>query len=721
MYSDLMRLLTRPLMTWVLLGLFVVLTALALPLSGNFHSVQKNDAESFLPPDAASTQVIKESAAFADPSAVSGIVVYTRETTVTPTDVSKAVADALVFAQMDYVEGDVIGPLQSKDGKALQVIVTFVPPADDLQAIPEIRDNLQALADRNDTDLNIQIAGPLAFSADQSEAFAGIDGTLLYAALGIVFVVLLITYRSIVIPVVFLAIAGLSLVLAQALVYVLADRFGLTVNSQSAGILNVLVIGAGVDYALLLVARYREELLLHERRHDAMAEALKASVEPIVASAATVILGLLCLVFASLQSTAGLGPVAASGIVFSLITMLLLLPAVLLILGRWIFWPFIPRAGGEVNDEAGFWARTGWRIEKNPRRVWVVTALLLAIASLGIFQLNATGLDNADSFTTSQPSVRAEETYTKHFDTGDGSPLQVVANESSADQVAKILSSVDGLLPGSAVVRDTADGRSYIEATLTEPPDSEEAFDTVDRAREALDAVPEADAKVGGGTAVSLDVRRTATADNLLIIPIILAVVFFVLMFLLRSIVAPIVLLATVVLSYGTALGLSALTFHYVFGFAGTDNVFPLFVFVFLVALGIDYNIFLMTRVREESLLHGTHEGALIGLGATGGVITSAGMVLAGTFAALGSLPVVVFAEVGFAVALGVILDTIIVRSVLVTALTLDLGRWMWWPSKLWRTDGPLRYQGKRRPEHSQPVADEDRPSRRVYTPSHRG
>jgi RND superfamily putative drug exporter len=475
--------------------------------------------------------------------------------------------------------------------------------------------------------------------------------------------------------------AGAALAGSQAVVYLLAEHAGLVVNAQSAGILTVLVFGAGTDYALLLVARYREELRRHADRHEAMALALHRAGPAIIASAATVAIGMSILSFAEVNSTSGLGPVAAIGIVVGLLAMISLLPALLVICGRWLFWPVRPAYGSAEPTATGVWARLGNRIARRPRQVWIVTALVLGVMTLGLFQLNANGLSTADQFTSRQPSVTGEEALSRHFPGGGGQPVTVIGNAAQAPQIRAAFEATEGISEvADPVVKE---GLVLLDGTLQAAPDSPEAHRTVERVRAAVHAVPGADAQVGGMTAMVVDINEANKHDNRLIIPLVLLVVLVILAILLRAVVAPLILIATVVLSFGAALGVSALVFRHVFGFAGEDTSFPLYVFVFLVALGIDYNIFLMTRVREETHRHGTRKGALIGLAATGGVITSAGIVLAGTFAALGSLPLVAFAEIGFAVAFGVLLDTLVVRSVLVTALTLDLGRVMWWPSKL--------------------------------------
>ncbi|HTB55924.1 MAG TPA: MMPL family transporter, partial [Trebonia sp.] len=418
-----------------------------------------------------------------------------------------------------------------------------------------------------------------------------------------------------------------------------------------------------------------------------MAVALRRAGPAVVASGGTVILSLLTLSLAELNSTKSMGPVLAIGVAVALLAMITLLPALLVITGRWVFWPVKPTYGSAEPTTRGFWARVGRRIAVRPRAVWIGTVVVLGAMAVGLAGLHASGLTNAQSFRGHPDSVTGQAVLDAHFPGGAGQPVEVFGNPGSGPQLAAALRSVSGL---TGVTQPVAlAGHAYLEATLTSAPDSQAAYATIDKARAAVHAVPGADALVGGNTAVNLDVQRAAAHDRNLIIPVILAVVFVILMLLLRALVAPVMLIATVVLSFASALGVSALFFDHVFNFGGADTSFPLFVFVFLVALGIDYNIFLMTRVREEAQRHGPRTGALTGLAATGGVITSAGCVLAGTFAVLGTLPVTFLTELGFAVAFGVLLDTIVVRSVLVTALNLDLGRWVWWPSRLARQPAP--------------------------------
>jgi putative drug exporter of the RND superfamily len=548
-------------------------------------------------------------------------------------------------------------------------------------------DSIRAITNSNADGLASHITGPLGNAADNSKVFKGIQSTLLYAAVAVVIVILLITYRSPVLWLLPVISSGVALITAQAVIYLLAAHAGLTVNAQSVGILDVLVFGASTDYALLIVARYREELRRHDRRHPAMAEALLRAGPAIIASGATVIASLLVLSAAELNSTKSLGPVLAIGVAVGMLSMLTLLSALLVTFPRGVFWPYRPAYRSAEPTTRGLWARVGWTIAPRPRITWITTAVILGVLALGLTGLKASGLTNAQSFRGHPDSVIGETVLAQHFPAGAGEPVVVIGTQSAATPLRAAFAATKGIAGVTPPVARA--GYAYLQGTLTAPPDSQAGYATIDRVRSAVHPVPGAHALVGGTTAINLDVARASAHDRNLIIPLILVVVFVILGLLLRALVAPLVLIATVVLSFAAALGVSAVFFNHVFGFGGADTSFPLFVFVFLVALGIDYNIFLMTRVREEAIRRDARRGALAGLAATGGVITSAGFVLAGTFAVLATIPSTFLTEIGFAVAFGILLDTIVVRSVLVTALNLDLGRWMWWPSRLARKPDP--------------------------------
>jgi putative drug exporter of the RND superfamily len=673
---------------WLVVGFWVVVVAVLYPLSAKLTGAEKNTASAWLPASAESVKVLDVQQRFQSPNDYPGVVVYYRASGLTAADRAKAAADARRFAGLHgVVPGQVTGPIPSADGKAMQTLVVVNVGSQGWNGAITPVGSMRAIARAGANGMTTHVTGPLGYAADNAKVYKGVTGTLLYAALAVVIVILLISYRSPVLWLLPVISSVAALLTAEAVVYLLAAHAGLTVNEESGAILDVLVFGASTDYALLIVARYREELRRHDRRHLAMATALRRAGPAIVASGSTVVIALLMLSFAQLGSTKGLGPVLAIGIAVGMLAMLTLLPALLVIFPRGVFWPYKPTYGSPEPTTRGLWARVGWSIAPRPRLVWITTAVILGILALGLTGLKANGLTNAQSFRGHPDSVTGETLLAAHFPAGAGQPVIVIGSPAAAAPLRAAFAATPGIAQvTSPVVRG---GYAYLQGTLTVPPDSHAAYATIDRARAKVHAVPGGHALVGGNTAVNLDIARAATHDNKLLLPLILAVVFIILAILLRALVAPLILTATVVLSFAAALGVSAFFFNHVFGFGGADNSFPLLVYVFLVALGIDYNIFLMTRVREEAHRRDTRHGAIVGLAATGGVITSAGFVLAGTFAALATLPSTFTTELGFAVAFGILLDTIIVRSVLVTALNLDVGRWMWWPSKLAHTPDP--------------------------------
>ncbi len=680
---------SHPRLKWVVLVFWVVLAAAAAPLAGALTDEQENDVAAWLPSDAESTRALQlQTELGSDPDLLPAVIVYERTAGLTAADTAAVQEDVSALGQLDALDGTIVGPVPAEDGQSVQLIVPLNVGSDGWEAIAPLVDGIRAEVSDGPTGLGTWVTGPAGSAADSAEAFEGIDGTLLFAALGVVVLILLVTYRSPVLWVLPIFSAVIALSCSQALIYLLARYADLTVNAQSASILTVLVVGAGTDYALLLIARYREELRLHTDRHEAMTEAVHRAGPAVLASGGTVVLGMLCLVVAEMNSTAGLGPVAAIGVAVTLAVLMTLLPALLVICGRWVFWPVRPTFGSAEPTATGLWAHVGATIRPRPRATWLVTSALLLVASLGVLLLSPNGLTQAESFRGTPESIEGDAVASRHFPAVAGNSVYVITTADSATEVAEATATTEGIaqVGEPQVVGD----RALVEAALTDRFDSEPASDTIERLRTTLDDAGDGEALVGGNTALNLDVQDAAQRDNLVVIPLIMFVVLLVLAVLLRALVAPVLLIATVVLSYGAALGLSALIFDWTIGVTATDSSFPLFVFVFLVALGIDYNIFLMTRVREEAADHGTRRAALIGLAATGGVITSAGLVLAATFSVLGTLPLTFLTQLGIAVALGVLLDTIVVRSVLVTALTLDIGRHMWWHGALARRpDGP--------------------------------
>ena len=692
MHRQIAGALTGRVTKWIVLAVWIIVLGVSVGFAGKLIDVQNNEASSWLPASAESTRALDRLAPFQDENDIPTVVVYVRDGGLTDADLAAIKAQGVELQDLDGVVGEAVGPVPSRDGEVAQTIVTFNFGKNGWNALPDAADEIRDIAVIDG--VTVHLAGAGGQAADSAEAFAGIDGTLLFASLGVVILILLLTYRSPVLWVLPILSAVFALFTSEGVIYFLAKYADLTVNGQSQAILTVLVVGAGTDYALLLVARYREELRRHEDRHEAMAFALHRAAPAIFASAGTVVAGMLCLMLAEMNSTAGLGPVNAIGVTITLLVMVTLLPALLVICGRWVFWPKRPTFGSPEPTATGFWARVGRRIAPRPRAVWVGTGLALAVAALGLFTLDTSGLSTEDQYTKEFDSIVGQRELLDHGLVDSSNPIMIVSAADQQQEVAAAVATVDGLGTPDASV-PPVDGVALVTATVPGDVASQAAFDKVEAVRDAVHQVDGADALVGGTTAIYLDMQRASSRDNLVIIPVVLVVVMLILMLLLRALVAPLLLIGTVILSFGAALGISTLLFRHVFtrlvdhgdGFNHADAAFPLFVFVFLVALGIDYNIFLMTRVREETATRGTRQGSLVALAATGGVITSAGLVLAATFLVLGTLPLVFVAEMGTAVALGVMLDTLVVRSVLVTALNLDLGSRIWWPSKLDRGD----------------------------------
>ncbi|MEV4683857.1 MMPL family transporter [Streptomyces kurssanovii] len=663
----------------VLLGWIVVVVALG-PLAGKLGEVEDTGPNAFLPRGAESAAVNTELEKFRTDEVMPVVVVYSSDRPLTAGDRAAAKSDRRAFAP-HVAEGRQLSPvLPSDDGRALMVVV---PLSDELgDRVEEIRDIAGANAPPG---LDVAVGGPAGSLMDQVAVFDTLDATLMIATGLVVAVLLLITYRSPVLWLFPLLAVGFAAVLTQVSTYLLAKYAGLPVDPQSAGILMVLVFGVGTDYALLLIARYREELHRQEDRHAAMRLALRRSGPAVLASAGTIAVGLACLSLADINSSRSLGLVGAIGVVCGFLAMVSVLPALLVIAGRWVFWPFVPRHGTPVRKAVTVWSRIGAAVARRPRWSWLMSAGVTGVLALSAFGINM-GLTQAEMFQDKPESVVAQERISAHYPSGASDPAKIVTNAAQAGEVEAAAAKVPGVARVDAGDR-TPDGElATLSVVLENAPDSDAAKDTVDALRSAVDDVAGADALVGGTTAQTLDTQRAADRDLRTVIPVVLLVVLLVLVWLLRAIVAPVLLLATVVLSYFAALGASNLLFEHVLGFAGVDWSLPLMGFVFLVALGIDYNIFLMHRVREESERLGLARGVLEGLTTTGGVITSAGVVLAATFAVFAGLPLVTMAQMGTIVGIGVLLDTFLVRTVLVPALALDLGRWFWWPGRLFRT-----------------------------------
>ena len=681
---------------WLLPALLVLLwLGGAAPLSAlgaKLTGLQENDVAAFLPDGAESTRVQELQAGFQPTESIPAVLLWEDPDGIdraTLAAIGERLADATRVAEdADALAGEVSTPIPSEDGAAVQAFLPLRPDlSDDL--LPLV-DDLRVAIEVDGTESFV--TGPAGIFADFSAAFEGIDGLLLLAAFAVVLVILLIVYRSPLLPLLVIATAGLALTAANAVAYLLADGGAITVNGQSQGIASILVVGAATDYGLLLVARYREELRRERSKYAAMRTALRQSWEPIVASGATVVLGVLCLLLSDFGGNRGMGPIAAVSVTFAVLAALTFLPAALVLLGRAAFWPFRPQYGSEPKQGRG-WPRVAGLVGRRPRRVLAVSTLVLIAAAVFAPGYDADGIPISDAIQGESDGVAGQEALGRHFDAGAGSPTVILTPEESWPAVAELARATDGVagvvpftagppLPGAEPV--VVDGLVRLDATLAEAPDSLAAIDAVQELRTALDDVS-TDAIVGGETASQLDARDTAARDLRVIVPSVLAVITLVLALLLRSLVAPLLLVATVVLSVGATVGVAALLFDDVFGFPGSDPGILLIAFVFLVALGIDYNIFLMTRAREESMRHGTRDGVLRALAVTGGVITSAGLVLAATFGALSVLPLLFLVQMAFLVGFGVLLDTFVVRSLVVPSAVALIGDKVWWPSRLAR------------------------------------
>jgi RND superfamily putative drug exporter len=681
------------------------------PYFGKISQVSSNDATSYLPASSDATKVQNLEVTFSSKKVLPAVVLYVRSDGLTASDRTFITGRIAAVKTVTGVDTGVSPAITSKDGKAVEIIV---PVKDNTGLNSNVANLRTVIAKDAPHGLSGYVTGPAGQIADLGGAFAGIDGVLLLVAILAVFIILIIVYRSPLLPVLVLLTSIFALCAAIFVIWNLAKGGAVALNGQVQGILFILVIGAATDYSLLYVSRYREALRDNERRWDATIAAFKGAFAPILASAGTVILGLLCLLLSDLNSNKALGPVGAIGIGFALLAALTMLPALLLVFGRAAFWPLRPKFGSEhphVGDGVvkGLWPQLGRGVSRHPRWVWVVCAVVLLAASAGLLQLKASGTPQSAVVEGYSQARDGQTALGRHFTQGSGSPAVIVADQASLQDVATraldtsgvtsliVLSTaspsgsypvtrdgIQSLIPGVPAGEPTVyNGKVLLQATLSRDPDSVAAQDVVATLRSNVASTGHA--IVGGTTATAIDTNAAAVHDRNLIIPVVLLVILIVLMILLRSIVAPLLLIGSVVLSFSATIGISALVFNHVFKFVGADPAVPLYGFIFLVALGVDYNIFLMTRVREESVGHGTRDGVIRGLVITGGVITSAGIVLAATFAALGVIPVLFLSQIAFIVGFGVLLDTIVVRSLLVPAVSYDIGRAIWWPSKLAR------------------------------------
>ncbi len=695
--------------------------AIAGPLgsfSGKLGEVSENDSAAFLPDGAESTQVTELSRQFQTERALPVILLWESEDgALDPAALPEAqqrLDEAIGIAEdAGALKGEPSPVIPAEDGEAVQAVLPFDPDLGD--ALPDIIGELRGLPAIDGATL--YVTGPGAVFSDFAEGFSGIDGLLLLAAFGVVLLILLVVYRSPLLPLLVIGTAGMALTVSLAVAYFLAKEGWIDVNGQSQGIASILVVGAATDYGLLLVARYREELRQEQSKYTAMRIALRQSWEPILASGGTVILGVLCLLFSDLGSNRGLGPISAVCIAFAMLAALTFLPAVLVLFGRAAFWPFRPRFGEEQPQGRG-WQRIATSVGRRPRRYLLASGGALVALSLFVPLFDSDGIPLSEGVRGGSESGAGQEAIARHFEAGAASPAVIITPVEGWPDVAEAAAGTDGVAgvqpftgqqagpPGAGSGEPlVVDGLVRLEATLDDAPDSEAAQSTVADLRTTVRDV-DPDALVGGSSAQDLDTQETAARDLLVIVPLVLLVITVVLALLLRAIVAPILLVATTALSTAATVGVAALAFEHLFDFPGSDPQVLLIGFVFLVALGIDYNIFLMTRAREESIRHGTRDGVLRALAVTGGVITSAGLVLAATFGALTVLPLVILIQLGFLVGFGVLLDTFVVRTLLVPAAVHLIGDKVWWPSRL--AQGPTAPQ----PDPDRDPAPEPEPTR---------
>ncbi|GAA4109159.1 MMPL family transporter [Knoellia locipacati] len=636
-------------------------------------------ATASLPLESDSRAAAELSATLPEAEGSAAVVLYSSDDRLTPEQL------AVVQERARSLPGAVgAPPVVAEDGTAATVFVPVKAP--DASQTADVVTELRAAAKADlPSGLTAQVTGPAAIQADLAAVFDGANFRLLGATAGVVALLLIITYRSPVLWLVPLTVVGAADQLAAVLATRTLAAFDVQWDESTIGILSVLVFGAGTDYALLLISRYRDELRVFEDRREAMAHALTRTAEAVLSSSTTVVLGLLTLLLSAFPTTRGLGLACAVGVVVAAAFVLVVLPAALVVFGRWIFWPKVPREGqASLADSRSFWRRIGDAVARRPAIFAGATVAGLALAAAGITQIS-TGLDGADQFLQKPEAIAAGERLAESFPAGSADPVVVVSRGADPALLTSTVSAVEGVSSTRPVA--SAGGVSEIQAVLDAEPGSAEAEAGVRAIRAAV--ADTADTHVGGTEAESLDTAKASGRDRLVIFPIILGLVLVALGLLLRSLVAPFILVATVVGTYLASLGISWVLFTQVLGFERLDDGVPLLAFVFLVALGVDYNIFLVTRAAEESRGHGPREGMLRALSATGGVITSAGILLAAVFAVLGVLPLVVLAQLGVVICVGVLLDTLVVRTVLVPAIALMLGDRFWWPRRVGTSSNP--------------------------------
>jgi RND superfamily putative drug exporter len=687
---------------WITLGIWVVAFAALMPVGAKLADETQDDTTSFLPASAESTDVVKVlDQDFDAGETTQGLIVYQRDGGLTDADRAKIAADAEEAEALPEDELPLTAPpaVPFAPGSPPQLVAPQEDLAYTVLTVPTDFENqadwgksVRDLTGDEADGMQILLTGDLGFTADSEEVFADLDLKLLLATVALVFVLLSLIYRSLLVALTPLLVIFFAYTVAQALVYLYATSGG-TVSSNSTLILVVLIFGVGTDYCLLLVSRYREELRRLEDKHEAMARAVSRTGPTILASGLTVSLAMLTLALADARLTSTLGPVAAIGVACGMIAGLTLLPALLTIFGRRGFWPRARLVAYDPEHATvtrhGLWRRIGDRVLKRPGLALAATGIAFVAGALGLIAYKV-DYSTTSFFKKSVESVEGFELMEQAFPAGVLAPMTVVVERDggsvSEDDLAAAVQSLEGVA-GVASATPTGNvsssgAQATIEVVVDGDPFTKASLEIVPDIRASVeDLGPGVRALVGGGSAISYDFDAALESDLRLIAPVALLVIALILAILLRALVAPLVLIASVVVSFLCTLGLSVLFIRFVVGDAGFDASIPTFAFIFLVALGIDYTIFLMARVREEARTYGTREGMLRALTVTGPVITSAGIILAGTFSVLMTLPVTYTFDLGFMVALGILLDTFIVRTIMVPAAVELLGDRIWWPS----------------------------------------
>ncbi|WP_328496448.1 MMPL family transporter [Streptomyces sp. NBC_00414] len=672
---------------WAVLGLWVAVLALVGPFAAKLADVQHDRVTDYLPASADSTQVAKIQERLPGGESTELVLVYHRDGGLGAADRETAARQVEEIAGKHELSGGDRVPegIPSDDGTTLMYPVVSNEPGTDEKLRDALVEDVRNTV-RGQDGLNVEVGGTGALATDAGKVYDSLDGPLLYTTVAVVALLLILIYRSPVLWLVPLAVAGIADYLSMGVAYGLNQAFGTTVSGQSSGVMTILVFGAGTDYALLLVSRYREELRRIERPYEAMAAALRGCGPAVIASSGTVAVGLLCLLAADLNSSRGMGPLGTVGVLCALIAMLTLLPAILVLLGRRVFWPLVPAFGSEPEQRRSLFAAMGSSAGRRPLTVLATGAVLLGALALGTLNLPGP-VKQEDSFVDKPEAVSAMETLARAYPKRGTQPIDVIAPQDRADRALAAIRDARGV--ESAEKGRSGDGWTEITVIAKDPPQSAGETATIKALRGGPDGELK-DSYVGGASAQQIDLEDTSSRDTKIVVPLVLVSVLLILMGLLRSLVAPLLLVAAVVAVWGAALGIGGLVFGPVLGFEGTDPGLGLLSFVFLVALGVDYGIFLMHRMREESLAGAEPvTAALTALRTTGGVIASAGLVLAATFAVLTNMGLVQLVELGFVIAVGVLLDTFLVRTYLVTSASVALRRKVWWPGALSREPGP--------------------------------